>query len=153
MKKLLLVAAATLAMASANAQPAKSEKHAQGATKARQSVYNLLGTNMGPLGAMAKGKMPFDAQAAEKYATRISQLGLMMADYTRVDTSGFKVKSDALPKIWQEGDKFAAKIDDLNKAAVTLIAAAKTGNEGAIKKAIGGVGRTCGSCHDDFKAE
>ena len=26
-------------------------------------------------------------------------------------------------------------------------------NEDAIKKAIGGVGKTCGGCHDDFKKD
>jgi cytochrome c556 len=31
--------------------------------------------------------------------------------------------------------------------------AALSGDESLIKKAIGGVGKTCGGCHDDFKAE
>lgn len=135
------------------AQPASSEKHAIYATELRQSIFKLLGSNMGPLGAMAKGKIPLDAKVVEKNAVRINQLSLMIADYTRTDTSKFNVKTEALAKIWQEPEHFNKDIDKLTLASSALIAAAKSNNESEIKKAIGGVGKTCGGCHDDFKEE
>lgn len=135
------------------AQPASSEKHAIYATELRQSIFKLLGSNMGPLGAMAKGKIPLDAKVVEKNAVRINQLSLMIADYTRTDTSKFDVKTEALAKIWQEPEHFGKDIDKLTVASSALIAAAKSNNESDIKKAIGGVGKTCGGCHDDFKEE
>ena len=143
----LVVATASLA------QPASSEKHAIYATELRQSIFKLLGSNMGPLGAMAKGKIPLDAKVVEKNAVRINQLSLMIADYTRTDTSKFNVKTEALAKIWQEPEHFNKDIDKLTLASSALIAAAKSNNESEIKKAIGGVGKTCGGCHDDFKEE
>ena len=135
------------------AQPASSEKHAVYATELRQSIFKLLGSNMGPLGAMAKGKIPLDAKVVEKNAVRINQLSLMIADYTRTDTSKFDVKTEALAKIWQEPEHFSKDIDKLTVASSNLLTAAKSNNESEIKKAIGGVGKTCGGCHDHFKEE
>jgi len=156
LKKSLLaitVATSVVAATAVVAQPASSEKHAVKATELRQSIFKLLGSNMGPLGAMAKGKMPVDAKAAEKNAIRINQLSLMIADYTRTDTSKFNVKTEALAKIWQKPDHFKTNIEKLTLASANLITAAQSNDESAIKKAIGGVGKTCGGCHDDFKKD
>jgi cytochrome c556 len=143
----LVVATASLA------QPANSQKQANYATEVRQSVFKLLGSNMGPLGAMAKGKIPLNAAVVEKNAIRINQLSLMIADYTRIDTSKFEVETEALDKVWQDPEHFAKNIEKLTLASSALIVAAKSKDESAIKKAIGGVGKTCGGCHDDFKEE
>jgi len=143
----LIVATATIA------QPASSEKHAVYKTELRQSIFKLLGSNMEPLGAMAKGKIPVDAVVVEKSAKRINQLSLMIADYARTDTSKFNVKTEALAKIWQDPEHFSKDIDNLTIASVALMVAAQSKDEDAIKKAIGGVGKTCGGCHDDFKKD
>ncbi|GAA0820012.1 cytochrome c [Colwellia sp. D2M02] len=156
LKKSVLVLAVATSLVAATvsvAQEATSLKHANYSTELRQSVFSLLGSNMGPLGAMAKGKAPFDAQKAEKHALRINQLSLMIADYSRTDTSKFDVETEALAKIWQETDNYSHRIEDLTKASAALMAAAKTKDEAATKKAIGGVGKTCGGCHDDFKKD
>ncbi len=156
LKKTILTISATAGVIIAStsmAQPASSEKHAIYATELRQSVFKLLGSNMGPLGAMAKGKMPLDAKVVEKNANRINQLSLMIADYSRTDTSKFTVETEALAKIWQESEQYTKAIDKLTLASTKLIAAAKTNDESAIKKAIGGVGKTCGGCHDNFKKD
>jgi len=154
-KSILVITVATSLMAAtaSMAQPASSEKHAIQATELRQSVFKLLGSNMGPLGAMAKGKIPLNADVVEKNAIRINQLSLMIADYTRVDTSKFKVKTAALDKIWQDQEHFGKGIDKLTKASASLIVAAQSKDESAIKQAIGGVGKSCGGCHDDYKEE
>jgi len=135
------------------AQPATSEKHAAAATELRQSVFKLLRSNMGPLGAMAKGKIPLDAAIVEKNAVRINQLSLMIADYSRTDTSRFDVKTEALPKVWQAFDHYSQDADKLTLASKLLITAAQSKNETAIKKAVGGVGKACGGCHNDFKKD
>ena len=134
-------------------QPAKSQKHAEYVTETRQAIFTLLGSNMGALGAMAKGKIPVNADVAEKNATRINQLSLMIADYTRTDTSTFKVKTEALNVIWTKSDEFAKSIERLTLASANLQVAAKSKDEAAIKKAIGGVGKSCGGCHDVFKQD
>jgi cytochrome c556 len=149
--KVLLVGLVSLTTTSVFADVAQSEKHAIKATELRQSILSLISSNMGSLGAMAKGQIPVDAAVVEKNAIRINQLSLMLDDYFQTDTSSFDVKTQAKSSIWTEQDKFSAKIEDLTSASSALMVAAQSKDEGAIKKAIGGVGKTCGSCHDDYR--
>ena len=108
---------------------------------------------MHPLGGMARGKIAFDAKQVAKHAQRIHQLSLMINDYSKVNTSKFNVKSDALNNMWTDRSTFEKRINDLTKASEALVTVAANGEESAIKKAISGVGRTCGGCHDDFKKD
>tara|TARA_R110001583_G_scaffold2536_7_gene18272 strand:- start:157 stop:627 length:471 start_codon:yes stop_codon:yes gene_type:complete len=153
LSKLLLVGIVSLTTTSVIADAAKSEKHAQKATQLRQSVFSLLGSNMGPLGDMAKGKIDVDAWLVEKNALRINQLSMMISDYTQTDTSAFKVKTRAKNVVWTDRDKFLNNIEKLTTASSTLITAARSKDENAIKKAIAGVGKTCGGCHDDYRED
>jgi len=156
MKKFItaLIATASFIVAtSAIADTAKSEKHAKKATQNRQAVFSLLGSNMSPLGAMAKGKKIFDIEAIQKHALRINQLSLMIADYTHTDTSSFKVETEALNDVWEKPEAFEKRINALITASANLQKVAKLGNESAIKKAIGGVGKSCGGCHKNFKED
>jgi len=43
--------------------------------------------------------------------------------------------------------------ETLTQAVGKLAAAAKSGDEGAMKAAAGGVGKACKGCHDDFRAK
>ena len=151
--KTMIACALVLATNVAIADTAKSEKHAKKANKLRHAVFTMLGANMGTLGGMAKGKIPFNAKVVEKNATRINQLSYMVADYTRVDTSAYKVKTEALPKVWSKREAFEKRIDDLTLASAKLVKVSKSADEAAIKSAIRGVGKTCGGCHDNFKEE
>ena len=154
--KSLVVAATAGAILSgsvlaAEVTEATSEKHAAAATQYRQAVFQLVRSNMGPLGGMAKGKVPFNANIVEKNATRIHQLSLMISDYTSTDTRSYKVKTKALPEVWTERKAFEKRIDDLTLASTKLVALSTSGDEAAILAAIKSVGKTCGGCHDNFK--
>jgi cytochrome c556 len=148
-----LVCIVAFTTASAFAEPAKSLRHAEGSTELRQSIFKLLGSNMGQLGAMAKGKIAFDAAVVKRNAKRINQLSLMIADYSKTDTSAFKVKTEALDAIWKKPQEYSQSIEKLTLASSNLQKVAATKDESAIKNAISGVGKSCGGCHDVFKAE
>ena len=62
-------------------------------------------------------------------------------------------KSAALPVVFTDGAKFKQAQDQFQTAVTALVAASKSGNEGAVKSAIGDVGKTCGGCHDDFRSK
>lgn len=155
MKKILLtLASAGLIVSSvAYAEPAKSEKQASAAVKYRQALLQLIRSNMGPLGAMAKGHIPFDAQKMQTNGKRIEQLATMMPDYFSTDTSAYKLASDAKPEIWQNQEDFNNKINDLLMAARNLQVVASDGDESKFRAAVGGVGRTCKGCHDEYKVD
>ncbi|MDP2561082.1 cytochrome c [Psychrobium sp. 1_MG-2023] len=152
-KGAIACAIALVATSSFAAQPAKSEKHAAKATEWRKDVFQLIYSNMGPMGAMAKGKIPLDKAVVEKNAMRINQLSYMIGDYFKVDTRKFDVNTETLDKVWESPAQFDKKITALTLASANLQKVVQTGNEGAIKKAIGGIGKSCGSCHDDFKQD
>ncbi|BDX06035.1 c-type cytochrome [Planctobacterium marinum] len=155
MKKLLvlMVSAALLATTAVAQDEADSQKEARAALKFRQSLFQLIRSNMGALGAMAKGNAPFDAAVMEKNGMRIEQLSLMIEDYMATDTRKYKLDTEALDKIWEQPEAFSEKVAALTSAAQNLQAVAKAGDESKFRAAIGGVGRTCKGCHDDFKAD
>lgn len=155
MKKTLVCSliAAVFAVSTASAAPATSDKQARTAVKFRQSLLQLVRSNMGDLGAMAKGQKPFDAAVMEKNGMRLEQLALMLEDYFATDTRKYKTDTSALDKIWEEPADYSAKINALIEASRNLQAVAKAGDESKFRKAIGGVGRTCKGCHDEYKAD
>lgn len=153
MKKVIILSALLLSAFSVIAAPAKSEKQAKQAVEFRQSIFKLIKSNVGALGAMNKGVIPFDADTLETNGVRLEQLSLMLEDYFAVDTSSFDVSTEALNKIWSNTSDFNNKAQDLTKAAQNLQSAAKSGDEGQYKSAIGGVFKTCKGCHDSYKKD
>lgn len=149
MKKVILLSALLFSAFTASAAPAKTAKQAAQAAEFRQAIFKLVKSNVGALGAMNKGRIPFNAETLQTNGARIEQLSLMLEDYFATDTSGFDTKTEALPKIWKNESDFKSKINDLTKAAVNL----KSADESQYKSAIGGVFKTCKGCHDDYKKD
>lgn len=130
-----------------------SAKQAKSAIEFRQSIFQLVKSNIGPLGAMAKGRVPMNEAVIETNAQRMEQLSLMITDYFKADTRGAGVKSGSLDKIWEDQAGFAQKAQDFTAASAALFATVKAKDTANYKSAIGGVGKTCKACHDDYKAD
>lgn len=130
-----------------------NQEQAERAVETRQSLLHLMGWNMAPLGAMARGRIDFDQARVETNAGRLVALSEMMADAFAADTRANDVATEALDVIWEQPDDFAAKVQDTIDATNRLVAVAGTGDEGDIREAIGAVGSSCGSCHDDFRVD
>lgn len=143
-----IAAAATLiAMAApASAQFAKPED----AIKYRQSALSVMGTHFSRLGAMANGKVPFDAKVAADNAAVVSEMAKLpwAAFGTGTDKGG---NTKAKPEIWTEQVKFKEGSDKLILESGKLAVAAKTGNLDALKTAFAATAETCKSCHDGFR--
>ena len=155
MKILLISMTVTLLMlsAAAHGKPAQSEKQARSAVQFRQALLQVVRSNVGALGAMAKGQIPMDSTKIETNAMRIEQLSLMMEDYFRLDTRKFNANTEALPAIWEDYADFTGKISALTKASNALKVAAQNGNDSAYKANIGAVLKSCKGCHDSYKAD
>lgn len=123
------------------------------AVEVRQSLLQLVRWNLGPLGNMARGRIPLDIEQVGANSVRIENLFEMMGDAFATDTRGADVETDALDRIWDEPEAFAEKIAAARQAAAELTAAAATGDEDTVVAGIGALARTCGSCHDDYKAD
>jgi len=155
MKKIMSMIALTSLIASAAvyAEPVKSEKQAKRAVETRQAIFKLVGSNMGPLGAMARGDAPFNAQVMEKNAERMAQLGAMIEDYFVPDATSFDLQTEALDGIWKNKADFNQKAQDMLSAAKALQLVAASGKESEFRGAIGTLGGTCKACHDDYKKD
>lgn len=141
----VLAAAAITLSAPASAQFAKPED----AVKYRKASFSVMAAHFGRLGAMAQGKVPFDAKAAAENADLVVTLSkLPWAAFGEGTDAG---ETKAKPDIWKESAKFKAGADKLQAEAVKLAAAAKTGNLDNMKAAFGPVAETCKSCHDAFR--
>lgn len=139
--------AATLA-APASAQFAKTED----AIKYRQSAMFLMGQHFGRIGAMANGRVPYDAKTAVDNAEVVATVAkLPWAGFGPGTEKGRETR--AKPEIWLEPAKFKEHQDKLLAEAPKLLAAARTNNLDNLKAAFGSTARTCKGCHDDFQKE
>lgn len=117
--------------------------------KQRQAAMTLQGKYFAPLGAMAQGKAPFDAAVVARNAGYLEALSKMPWDGFAPNTAS--AKSNALPTVFKDTAKFKEAQERLQSEVAKLAAAAKGGDEGAIKQAIGAVGKACAGCHEDFR--
>ncbi len=140
-------------ISAATSQPAQSEKHAEAYVEYREAIFELLKSNMAPLGGMAKGAIPYDTQTMQTNGMRMEQLADMLSDYLKVDTRKFDVDTEAKDTLWDNYSDVESKIGDLKAAAANLQSVATSGDEASYRKAIGQLGGTCKSCHDDYKAD
>ena len=142
----LALVAATLA-APAFAQFQKPED----AIKYRKASFTVMASHFGRIGAMANGRMPFDARQAADSAAIVETMARLPWEAFGPGTD--KGDTRALPAIWSEPAKYKAASDKLVAESAKLNAAAKTGNLDAIKTAFGAVGQSCKACHDDFRKD
>ncbi|WP_119165393.1 c-type cytochrome [Algihabitans albus] len=125
---------------------------AEDAVKYRQGVFQGLKWNIGPLAAMAKGEMAFDAAEVELRSQRIANLSTTIVEGFP-EGSDMIADSDALPEIWEDKDVFMEKATALGEAATDLSSAAPTLDAGGLGPMVGAIGQACKACHDDFRAE
>ena len=139
--------AALLALAApAFAQFAKAED----AIKYRQSALFVMGQHFGRLGAMAQGKIPFDAKAAQENADVVAYMAkLPWAGFGPGSEKGAPTK--AKEDIWLEPEKFKEHSDKLIAESTKLAAATKTGTLEGMKAAFAATANTCKSCHDAYR--
>jgi cytochrome c556 len=149
MRKKLLTACIVAALGAGYTAVALSQVKPDTLVKQRQAAMTLQGKYFGPLVGMLKGTVPYDPAVVTRNAGFLDNLSQMPWDGFAESTKG--VKSFALPVIWTEGVKFKEAQDQLRTAVGALNAAAKSGNEGTVKAAIGDVGKACGNCHDNFR--
>ena len=148
MNRLLLAAAAVAGAAVALPAAAQFQKP-EDAIKYRQSAMFIQGQHVGRLGAMAAGRVPYDATVAVANAEVVAQISRLPWAGFGPGTEGGKAK----PEIWKEQAKFKELSERLISDTDKLLVAAKAGNLDALKTAMNAVGETCKTCHDTFRAK
>jgi len=131
----------------AQAQFAKPED----AIKYRKAGFNVMAAHFGRLGAMAQGRVPFDAKAAAENADVLAVVGKL--PFTAFVEGSDKGETRAKPEIWKESAKFKEAAEKNMAEMSKLVAAAKTGNLDNLKAAFGSTAPTCKACHDNFRKD
>lgn len=153
--RLLRSAAITGAIAIGAATGAVADDAGDKAIMARQGYMQLVLWDFAPLGAMAKGDAPYDAGTAERHAMNLDALSRYMVEPLFIEGTAKAErpgKTRALATIWKDHDGFAGKFDNWRAAIQGLPAAAPKGRE-ALAVQVAAVGKSCGACHDDFRAK
>jgi cytochrome c556 len=144
----VFAAAATVLALPASAQFAKPED----AVKYRQSALFVMGQHFGRIGAMANGRIPYDAKAAVENAE-------VFADMAKLPWAGFGAGTDkvtpqrAKAEVWTEQAKFKEHNEKLVSESGKLLAAAKTNNLDNLKTAFSSTAATCKGCHDVYRRD
>jgi cytochrome c556 len=147
--KTLLIVSAILLTAQIQASPILDSDDK--AVRYRQSAYFILRSNTGPLAAMARGKMDYDAEMFKTYAAKVAMIAELPQD-------GFAQKwlnyeSNAKADIWDNKADFDQKMANFIKAAKAMAVTAQTGDKSDNIKAFGKMGKTCKACHDKYKKD
>jgi cytochrome c556 len=147
--KTLLCSLALAAVAATVATPAAAQfAKSEDAIKYRQGALFVMGQHFSRVGAMANGRVPFDAKVAQENADIVAAMARLPWAAFGPGTEGGK----AQPAIWKEQPKFKEHADKLTAEADKLAAATKTGDLAAVKAAFGNAAGSCKACHDAYRA-
>lgn len=150
--KRITLAAAVIAATAASLAVAQQGPKPEEEIQYRQSVMTVIGRAMGPMGAMAQGKAPFNAAAAQKNSALVDTL--LSLPWGSFGAGTEKVAPNkAAPAIWKDPAKFKHAAETAQKAAANLAVVARSGDEGKFKAAFGDLGKSCKGCHDDFRTK
>ncbi len=136
-------------------EPLNTKDPIEKAIKARQSYFQVVVFNAGPLFGMAKGKVTYDAKRAQDLANNLLALTSMKnaAMWPKgSDNMAKKGKTRALPAIWESGSK-VGDASNAFKAAVKQLAGVAGNGLDALKPAVGALGKSCGGCHKPYRAK
>ena len=131
----------------AQAQFAKQED----AIKYRKNSLFVMQQHWARVGAMATGKVPFDAKQAQDNMEVVSSLAKL--PWAAFGEGTDKGDTRAKPEIWKESAKFKDAADKFQVEVAKVNAAAKTGNIDSLKTAFASASGSCKACHDNFRKD
>lgn len=121
--------------------------------EARQGEMVLRAFFLGPLVAMAKAEIPYNAEQAAKLAGNLESLGSLdmgRAWAEGTDKDSYPDKTGALANIWTTYPEVGEYGEKYDKAVGKLAKAAGNGLK-HLRATIGDVGDSCKGCHDEFR--
>lgn len=123
------------------------------ALAARKGNFQLYAFHVGLLGAMARGDVAYDAEAASTAASNLAAIASI--DWTPLWVEGTDnasiANTRALPAIWSDREGFDAIKGRLAAATADLAENAGTGLD-AVRAGLGAVGQNCQACHQTYRA-
>ena len=122
----------------------------QAQQKARHHHYHELGDAFKTVRDQSRAGQP-DIAAIKSAAQVINDASVDQGKWFPAGTGPEAGKTRALAEIWTRPNDFVAAQKVFSDAAPKLLAAANSGDIGAIKTEFGAVGKSCKNCHDTFR--
>ncbi|MEW6445452.1 MAG: c-type cytochrome [Pseudomonadota bacterium] len=144
--------AASLILAALNA-PVQADDSKEKAIEYRQAVFNVVGWNFKPMGAMVKGEKAFDAAAFARMADNVAFMSKLAGEGFIPGSDSKAGETKTKDEAWAKMDDFKSKMADFEKASAELASTAKGGDLKAIKPVFGKVAETCKSCHKAYRED
>jgi cytochrome c556 len=152
-KNVVPVASALAVVLAFSAAVVAQEIKPDRAIKYRQGIMQAMGWNMGVLGGMAKGEVPYNKDQAVRSATFVNELAKMPFDPGFVPVSDTGAPTKAKAEIWKDKAKFDKLAEAMQAETPKLVTAANAGDVAALRAALPAAGKACANCHDDFRAK
>jgi cytochrome c556 len=152
-RRAVVVIAAGCAALSASVAASQDQETLDKAVAARQGLMKLIVWEAGPLFAMAKGDMAYDAATAEANAKDLDTLAQYGADALFLPGTSREEMGDktlALPSIWEKQTDFVHNFDALREQTANVAAEAGKGQE-QLTASVAELGKACGNCHENFR--
>lgn len=118
--------------------------------KYRKAVMETMAGHVGAISLIFSGKVDFQQYLlshAEALAAAGEQAGKL---FPAGSGTG---KTDALPLIWEEPEKFQKAADEIKVTTAQLRDAIRGGDKAAIGKSLKPVFDSCKGCHDRYRKE
>ncbi|QEP41961.1 cytochrome c [Ectothiorhodospiraceae bacterium BW-2] len=145
-----LVALTTLTALLATPPLALADGDQHPAIKYRQASMALIVANVKPMGDMLKNKIPWNEAQFRQYASDLAAVASInqLRGYPDEMVMG---KTAAKEAIWDNFDDFSQKMEQFQQGAAELAQVSGSGDRKLIGEAFATVGKSCKSCHDDYK--
>ena len=138
-----------LGVALASDSAAQDAEHA---VKARKGVLQAMAWHFGPLVAMARGDLAYDAERAARHAEMLQGLPAYLPElFIEGSSNAERNDTRALPVIWSDHAGFVEKHEGLLAEIDALVAVAGDGH-GALAPQVAATGQACSACHDNYRA-
>lgn len=114
----------------------------------RQGLMKEMAAQTRPIGGMLRGQEPFDLAKVQSSLKIFSENSQKVATLFP-DNSKNADKTEALPVIWEQKDKFDSIRSKLHQDAQTAMSTIK--DEASFKAEMPKVLQNCGTCHNEFR--
>ena len=117
----------------------------------RQAVMKAIGAHTGAIAMVVKGEVSNGPQVVY-HARSLADMSVIVPEIFPPNSRHEDYsKTDALPEIWAEPEKFKEAVEAFQVAAANLADVSNGGDSDAIAAAFGEMGRSCGGCHKPFR--
>ena len=152
LRKSVWVVAGCLAAVAVTAHAKEEASEAEKAVEYRKAVFAAMGYNAKPIAGMVKGKIAWDGDEVAERARRLEALAGMPWEGFMEGTADVG-HSETKAAAWDKRDEFRDLAEKLQERTAALVDAAESGGRSAVAESFKKVGKTCKSCHDDFKED